>query len=96
MGRRPDQAEIDAALRHWQEATDEQRLRTPQSYVHPQEITRRANEENTGATFTYTETLYEYQDYQPDLQPRQVDARTRGLADLCLVLFNTNEFIYID
>ena len=96
LGRPPDAAETAAALRHWQDATAEQQDRTPQPHVYPREITRRANEENTGATFTFTETLYEYQDYQPDLQPHQVAARTRGLADLCLVLFNTNEFIYID
>ena len=37
-----------------------------------------------------------YLDYQPDLQPHEVDARTRGLAQVCLVLFNSNEFAYLD
>ena len=46
-------------------------------------------------SFTFTETLFEYHDYVPDLQPHQVDARTRGLAQLCLVLFNANEFLYV-
>jgi hypothetical protein len=31
----------------------------------------------------------------PDLQPNAVNARTRALADICLVLFNANEFAYI-
>jgi len=31
----------------------------------------------------------------PDLEPHQVDARTRSFADLCLVLLNANEFIYV-
>ena len=61
----------------------------------PTRLTRRANEENTGEPFTFTETLFEYRDYVPDLQPHQVDARTRGLAQLCLVLFNANEFLYV-
>ena len=62
----------------------------------PTTITRRANEENTGEPFTFTETLFEYRDYVPDLQPHQVDARSRGLAQLCLVLLNANEFLYVD
>ena len=34
-------------------------------------------------------------DFVPDLQPADVDARTRALADVCLVLFNSNEFAYV-
>ena len=34
--------------------------------------------------------------YQPDLQRSDTDARTRGLAHVCLVLFNSNEFAYLD
>ena len=51
---------------------------------------------NTTEPFTYTEELEIYKDYIPDLQPDEVDARTRALADLCLVLFNTNEFAYVE
>jgi hypothetical protein len=31
----------------------------------------------------------------PDLQPTDVDARTRALAEICLVLLNSNEFSYV-
>ena len=96
FGRPPQAAELDAALAHWQGATAEQVARKPQPRAYPKEITRRANEENTGAPFTFTEILFEYRDYQPDLQPHQIDPRTRGLADLCLVLLNANEFVFID
>jgi hypothetical protein len=34
-------------------------------------------------------------DYVPDLQPAEVDAPVRALADLCLLLFNTSEFLYV-
>ena len=34
-------------------------------------------------------------DYIPDLQPEDASAQTRALADLCLVLFNTSEFLYL-
>jgi hypothetical protein len=33
--------------------------------------------------------------YEPDLQAADVNAETRALADLCLTLFNTSEFLYL-
>jgi len=95
FGREAERKEIAAALVHWKAAMAEQRESTPQPRVYPTEVTRRANEENTGEEFSFTETLFEYMDYVPDLEPHQVDARTRGFADLCLVLLNANEFIYV-
>ncbi len=96
FGRHAAPAEHTAALGHWNDSTTLQnQLPSAGQLTHPQSITRRANEENTGEPFTFTETLFEYRDYVPDLQPHQVDARTRGLAQLCLVLLNANEFLYI-
>ncbi|MEE2613953.1 MAG: PSD1 and planctomycete cytochrome C domain-containing protein [Verrucomicrobiota bacterium] len=95
FGRVPDNSEVDAALQLWKVASKEQAERNPMPRTYPTEILRTANEENTGQTFTFREKLFEYQDYQPDLQPHQVDARTRGLADLCLALLNANEFLYV-
>ena len=37
-----------------------------------------------------------YETYIHDLQPAQADARTCGLAQVCLVIFNLNEFAYLD
>ena len=31
----------------------------------------------------------------PDLQPSGVDARTGALAEVCLFLLNSNEFVYL-
>ncbi|MDP6893451.1 MAG: PSD1 and planctomycete cytochrome C domain-containing protein [Verrucomicrobiota bacterium] len=95
FGRVPDNSEVDAALQLWKVASKEQAERNPMPRTYPTEILRTANEENTGQTFTFREKLFEYRDYQPDLQPHQVDARTRGLADLCLALLNANEFLYV-
>jgi len=39
--------------------------------------------------------LHANADFVPDLQPADCDARTRALADVCLVLFNSNEFAYV-
>ena len=95
FGRVPNKAEADDALQLWKETTQEQAKRKPKARTYPTEVIRSANEENTGQTFTFVEKLFEYQDYQPDLQPHQVDARTRGFADLCLALLNANEFLYV-
>jgi len=31
----------------------------------------------------------------PDLQPADADRHTRALADLCLAILNSNEFLYV-
>ena len=95
FGRVPNKAEAGDALQLWKETTEEQAKRNPKPRTYPTEVVRSANEENTGQTFTFAEKLFEYQDYQPDLQLHQVDARTRGFADLCLALLNANEFLYV-
>ena len=53
-------------------------------------------EEMTGLEFWWVEDLDIYAGgYVPDLKPWDVKPPTRALADLCLVLFNSNEFVYI-
>ncbi|MFT5465045.1 MAG: hypothetical protein ACI8UO_000131 [Verrucomicrobiales bacterium] len=52
--------------------------------------------EKTGEPYDFIEHMPAYTDYEPDLQPSNVDARTRGLAQVCLVIFNLNEFAYLD
>jgi hypothetical protein len=61
----------------------------------PLEIRRDAVEENTGEKFSFNEKLPGYTDFVPDLQPTDCDAKTRALADVCLVLLNSNEFAYL-
>ena len=91
-GRQPSTAEADSALEHWQQmqTIQEQVMHQPAEY--PTRVVRRANDENSGQVFEFTERLFGYENYVPDLQPHEVDARTRGLADVCLMLLNSNEF----
>ena len=50
----------------------------------------------TGVAFTWDETLDVYESgYVPDLKPADVEPETRALAELCLVLLNANEFVYV-
>jgi mono/diheme cytochrome c family protein len=96
LGREPSKPELAACLKHWSAMTDRHRGLAVAKPKRPTEIVREAVEENTGEKFTYTEKLHAVADFVPDLHPADVDARTRGLMEVCVVLFNTNEFIYLD
>ena len=87
--------EIDACLAHWEKMTRRhQSLRfEPPSY--PSEIVRDAVEENTGERFTFAEPLEVYADFVADLKPCDASPEVRGLAEVCLVLLNANEFAYV-
>ncbi len=95
FSRRPEAEERTDALGHWNEMTKIQAHLQPRPRRPPTEVVREAIDENTGEPFSFTEKLFVYEDYQSDLQPHQVDVRTRALADLCLALLNSNEFIYV-
>jgi hypothetical protein len=36
-----------------------------------------------------------FEDYVPDAKPATVSAETRAMADMCLLLLNANEFVYV-
>ena len=95
LGRSPSEQEIELCLRHWLQMQNMQRSRVLTAKSLPLEVRRDAVEENTGERFTYVEKLYSNSEFVPDLQPHQCDVRTRALADVCLVLLNSNEFMYI-
>jgi hypothetical protein len=61
----------------------------------PARVTRKMVEEMTGEEFEWDEVLDRVQNYQPDAKPWDVGPQTRALADLCLVLLNSNEFLYV-
>lgn len=61
----------------------------------PLEVRRDAVEEDTGEKFSFREKLHAYADFVPDFQPVDIPLHTLALADVCLALFNTNEFSYV-
>lgn len=98
FGRQPEGDELQACLEHWRRmrealpgSADEPSI----AEVAPREVIREAVEENTGEKFRFVERLYANDDFVPDLRPADVDTRTRGLAEVCLTLFNTHEFAYV-
>jgi hypothetical protein len=96
LGRPAAPREALACLKHW-DAMTARHQSIPSVRTRPaHEVLREAVEELSGTTFRYTEVLESAVDFVPDLQPADVEAETRGLMEVCLVLFNTNEFISVD
>ena len=67
----------------------------PEAVEYPTQVTRSLVEEFTGEPFEFIEKLNVYEDYVPDAKPWTVSADTRALADVCLLLLNSNEFVYV-
>jgi hypothetical protein len=95
FGRDATQRELDRCKIHYEEMLRLHRAQQPQPVEPPNYVIREMVEEMTGLKFYWVEDLDIYQDYVPDLKPRDVTAEVRAMADVCLVLFNSNEFIYI-
>ncbi len=93
--REPSDRELDLGLDHWREI-ESMLPPTAASWDDlPLDVRREAVEENTGENFSFREQLHANADFVPDLRPAELDRRTRALADLCLVLLNSNEFVYV-
>ena len=94
FSRAPGAEEKRDCLAHWRDTIALVQT-APAPAKPPLEVRRDAVEENTGEKFSFSEKLHAYAEFVPDLQPADVDARTRALADVCLVLLNSNEFAYV-
>lgn len=93
--RPPTSKEVAHSKAYLEEMLNYHLENTPQKEEYPTEITRHMFEEMTGESFEYTEQLDVFKDYVPDAKPWDVSPQTRALADFCLVLFNSNEFVYV-
>ena len=96
LGRPADAPEIGQLSDYLNDMTRHHAANVPPVTTYPTRITRSLVEEFTGETFEYEEILPAFERYQPDRKPSDVDAETRALADVCLLLMNTNEFMYLD
>ncbi|QDV49432.1 PSD1 and planctomycete cytochrome C domain-containing protein [Gimesia fumaroli] len=93
--RAPEPAELTVTLKHVTDMQKYHQAHPPQKVPLPREVKREMIEELTGESFAWTEKLDLTDNYVQDLKPWDVDAETRALAELCLVLMNSNEFIYL-
>jgi mono/diheme cytochrome c family protein len=96
LGRAPTSSESDACRKHWQAMTARHLVWKPSKPKRPTEIARTVVEENTGETTTFVEKLVAVADFVPDPHPADFPAELRGLMEVAIVLFNTNEFVSID
>jgi mono/diheme cytochrome c family protein len=94
-GRAPTAAESTACATHLAKLTQQHESNPPTPHDLPKKVRRSMVEEMTGDTESWDEDLSILQNYERDLMPWQVDAPVRALADLCLVLMNSNEFLYV-
>ncbi|MFP6750335.1 MAG: DUF1553 domain-containing protein, partial [Pirellulaceae bacterium] len=93
--RDPDRSELKLLKRHFQQMLVHHQQTIPQPADPPTVLERSLVEEFSGKAFRYEERLDVYEDYQHHTKPWDVSAETRALADLCLILINSNEFIYV-
>ena len=94
-GRKPDRSEVKRCLDHWKNMEKRHQTLEFEPRQLPREIERSAVEEMTGAPFTFKEILFGFGDYIADPTLANVDVETRALSDICLVIFNSNEFLYV-
>jgi len=95
LSRPPTAEETNEFLSHWKAIEAVLPAEGARASKPPTEVVREDIDENTGEPFKFVEKLFANEDFIPDLQPADVDRRTRALRDICLVLFNANEFIYV-
>lgn len=100
FSRQPTSNEQSWCIAHWKDMEliiDDRTIELAQKPQRPPtKIRRTAIEENTGERFSFDENLYANFAYVPDHNPRKINRQTLALADVCLALFNTNEFAYVD
>ncbi len=95
FNRLPSATELDTLTKHYEKMVAYHQQHHPDPVTYPTEITRSLVEEFTGDPFDYQEMLNAYRDFTPDTQPSEVSPETRALADIALLLFNTNEFLFV-
>ncbi len=91
----PSEGTVELLVEHFEKMSRYHGENPPQPGDYPVELARSVVEEFTGETCHYVERLDIYENYVPDLHPADVKPGTRALADICLLLFNSNEFIYV-
>jgi len=95
FGRHARQEELEILLGHYREMLAYHREVRPERVTYPREIRRSLVEEFSGDTFEYTESLSHHANYVYDKTGADAAPATRALADICLLLINSNEFIYV-
>lgn len=92
--RTPTEAERQRALEHIRAMTRHHETVNPAPPAPLKPMVQSINSEYSGETIQFEEES-DIQNFERNPHSSQVPAKTRALAELCLVLFNANEFVYI-
>ena len=97
LGRSPTHDQLDQCLNHLNNMTTHHQQLQPVPVEPARQVLREAVEEMTGESFSWVEHLdvHDSGRFVPDLKPWNVTAETRALAEVCLVIMNSNEFLYV-
>jgi hypothetical protein len=94
-GRAPSAPERERCRKHVEEMAGRHAGSAPSPVELPRIVRREMLEEFTGKVVRWDEELDLMKGYRRDLKPWDVGPGTRALAELCLVLLNSNEFLYV-
>jgi len=94
-GREPSAAEVEKCAAHLARMMTHHEANPPKRSELPSKVQRGMVEELTGEMVHWDEDLSVLKNYERDLMPWQVEPAVRALADVCLVLMNSNEFLYV-
>jgi hypothetical protein len=95
FGRQATATERRRCAEHVARMLEHHRRHPPNAVALPQVVRREMIEEFTGQSVAWDEKLDLMTEYRADLKPWDVGPETRALAELCLVLLNSNEFLYV-
>ncbi len=93
-GRPATADELALCRKHFEGSLDRHRREVLKPVALPTHVRRGMIEEFTGEMVYWDEKL-PLEDYQRDTMPWDVAPDVRALADVCLVLLNSNEFLYV-
>jgi cytochrome c553 len=94
FSRPPKAEELEAAKRHFVKMQKHHQEVPAPPRSAPEPLVHKITSELTGQVFSFTQQP-DPAPYEHNLHPSEVRPETRALADVALVLFNTNEFVYI-
>ncbi|TWU50931.1 Planctomycete cytochrome C [Rubripirellula tenax] len=95
LGRKPSDEQRDRLVTYINDMAAYHAVHEPEPITYPTKIIRSLVEEFSGQSFEFEERLPNFENYTPDDKPSTVPATTRAIADACLLLFNSNEFVYV-
>ncbi|MFT5300720.1 MAG: hypothetical protein ACI814_001501, partial [Mariniblastus sp.] len=95
LDRQPTADQLQTLLSHWKQLESALPAEARPSPSVLLKVKREAVEENTGERFTFEEPLFANREFESDLQPVEVSRHLRALGDICLVILNSNEFVYV-